>query len=363
MKTKITIVVALVCCCVWGVYAQNFKIKTVLLRVTHRPTAIKEILGEPINDIVVGPKFAVFKSNRKLWVRFPGNDITPLSDVVSLPDNFDWYEAVCIAGDQLIASVGNYSEEQRHEEMNKPVGSFIAGSSRVGLLVIDLKLRKYKLIQDARIVGRPPKTYTDPDEKNSLVPSFQSACYDGKELYAGAYGFLYRLNLDTAEAWIIEEDELEDNRPWIFKEGETIWSATDSGGDGASVRKTRNKESTDYFLLNTDYISPDRVVRFGKRLLTSSPAGIIEIDERTNTFIHYQFSRDKKRMGVYNLSLLNGSLWGVRDDGIARFDLQRNSAIHYRLGDGNKPAKVIALGVFDGKWYAATQKGLVIIDI
>jgi hypothetical protein len=182
--------------------------------------------------------------------------------------------------------------------MNKPVGAFIGGSSRVGLLIIDLKLRTYKLIQDVRIVGRPPKTYTDPYEKNSLTPSFQSAYYDGKELYAGAYGFLYRLNLDTGEAWIIEEDELSDNRPWIFKEGETIWAATDTGGGEASIRKTRNNKSTDYFLLNAE-ISADRVIRFGKRLLTSSPAGIIEIDERTKTYIHYQFSRDKKKMGVY----------------------------------------------------------------
>jgi hypothetical protein len=153
------------------------------------------------------------------------------------------------------------------------------------------------------------------------------------------------------------------NRPWIFKEGETIWSATDAGGHGGSIRKTRNKKSKDYFLLNTDYISVDRVIRFGKKLLASSSAGIIEIDERAKTYIHYQFSRDKEKMGVYTLSVLNGSLWGVRIDGIARFDLQRNSAIHYRLSDDNKPIGVFALGVFDGKCYAATENGLMTIDI
>jgi hypothetical protein len=364
MKTKITLVVVLALCCLRDIYAQdNFKIRTAPLRVTRRSAAFRKILSEPINDIVVGPKFAVFKSNRKLWVKLPGSDITPLSELMTLPNNFDWYEAVCIAGDRLIASVGNYSETQRQHELNQPPGAFIGGSSGAGLLIVDLELRKYRLIQDIKIVDRPPKTDEDPNEKKSLIPSFQSAYYDGKEFYAGAYGLLYKLNLDTAEAWIFEEEELSDNRPWIFKEGETIWAATDSGGDGASIRKTRNRKSTDYFLLNTDEISPDRVIRFGKRLLTSSPAGIIEIDERTKTYIHYQFSQDPKKMGVYKLAVLNGSLWGVRDDGMARFDLQRNSAIHYLLSDDNKPVGVFALGVFDGKFYAATQKGLVTIDI
>jgi len=364
MKTRKIIAAVLVLCCIRNISAQdNFKIRTVQLRVAHRSTAFKKILSEPTNDIVVSSKFAIFKSNRKLWVKFPGSDVTPLPELVALPNNFDWYEAVCIAGDQLIASVGNYSEEQYRKEKDKSVGEFIGGSSGVGLLIVDLKSRKYKLLQDVRIVDSPPNTYADPPEKNSLIPSFQSAYYDGKELYAGAYGFLYKLNLDTAEALIIEEDGLSDNRPWIFKEGETIWTATDSGGDGASIRKTRNRKSIDYFLLNTDEISPDRVMRFGKRLLTSSPAGIIEIDERTKTYIHYQFSRDKEKMGVYNLSVLNGSLWGVRDDGIVRFDLQRNSAIHYLLSDDNKPVEVFAIGIFDGQFYAATQNGLMTIDI
>jgi hypothetical protein len=363
MKTKITIVAVLVFCCLRHIYAQdNFKVRTAPLRVTHRSTAFKKILSEPINDIVVSPKFAVFKSNRKLWVKFPDSDVMPLSELVALPSNFDWYEAVCIVGNQLIASVGNYSEEQRQKERNEPEGAFIAGSSAVGLLIVDLELRQYKLMEAARIIARPPKTYDDPYEKKSLVPSFQSAHYDGKELYLGAYGLLYKLSLDTAEASIIEEEELEDNRPWIFKEGETIWAAADSGGDGASVRKSRDGRSKDYFLLNTDEISPDRVIRFGKRLLTSSSAGIIEIDERAKTYVHYQFSRDKEKMGVYKLSVLNGSLWGVRPDGIARFDMRRNSAIHYRMRDGDKPVEVLALGVFDGKWYAGTKNGLVIID-
>jgi hypothetical protein len=66
---------------------------------------------------------------------------------------------------------------------------------------------------------------------------------------------------------------------------------------------------------------------------------------------------------LYKLAVLNGSLWGVRDDGMARFDLRRNSAIHYLLSDDDKPVGVFALVVFDGKFYAATQKGLVTIDI
>src|SRR5262245_41411788 len=364
MKTRKIIAAVLVVFCIRDISAQNnFKIRTVQLRVDHRSTAFKKILSQPTNDIVVSSKFAIFKSNRKLWVKFPGSDITPLSELIALPNDFDWYEAVCIAGDRLIASVGNYSETQRQQELNQPPGAFIEGSSGAGLLIVDLELRKYRLIQEVKIVDRPPKTDEDPDEKKSLIPSFQSAYYDGKELYAGAYGFLYKLNLDTAEALIIEEDGLSDNRPWIFKEGETIWTATDSGGDGASIRKTRNRKSIDYFLHNTDEISPDRVMRFGKRLLTSSPAGIIEIDERTKTYIHYQFSRDKEKMGVYNLSVLNGSLWGVRDDGIVRFDLQRNSAIHYLLSDDNKPVEVFAIGIFDVQFYAATQNGLMTIDI
>jgi hypothetical protein len=68
-------------------------------------------------------------------------------------------------------------------------------------------------------------------------------------------------------------------------------------------------------------------------------------------------------MGVYKLSVLNGSLWGVRDDGIARFDLQRNSAIHYLMSADNKPVAALALGVFNGKLYAGTENFLVIVDI
>ncbi|HEX5083858.1 MAG TPA: hypothetical protein VFY40_17550 [Blastocatellia bacterium] len=364
MKTKIAAVVVIALCCIRDVYAQDeFKIRAAPLRVTHRSAVFKKILSEPINDIITGPKFAVFKSNRKLWVKFPGRDITLLSELVSLPNNFDWYEAVCIAEDRVVASVGNYSEEQYLEEKDKTAGEFRGGSAAVGLLIVDLMLRTCRLIQDIRIVDRPSNTYAAPPDPNSSIPSFQSAYFDGKELYAGAYGYLYKLNLDSGEAWILQEDGLSDNRFWTFKESGAIWTTTDSGGDGASIRKTQNKVSKDYYLLNNAYISPDRVIRFGKRLLTSSSAGIIEIDELTKTYIHYQFSRDKEKMGVFKLSVLNGSLWGVRDDGIARFDLQRKSAIHYLMSADNKLVAALALGVFDGKLYAGTENGLVIVDI
>lgn len=129
------------------------------------------------------------------------------------------------------------------------------------------------------------------------------------------------------------------------------------------IRKLdRNGKSKIFIILNDGYVSADSIVRYGGRLLTSSLAGLVEIDEKKNAYIHYQLTKDKKTMAIYKLNIINKELWAVRDDGWVRFDLDHKLATLFRLGGEKASNNIRSMGCFEGNWYVGTDKELVMLQ-
>lgn len=352
----------------------NFKIKEVPLTVARKSVKFDVFLEFPTPDIVFRENYAAFFTARKAWIKLKGKKLIPLEKFVKLPKGFNWHEGA-FAGDDLIISVADYTEKQLKKDMATSRGGFVAGPDPVGILVVEIDPPGAKLIKSFKVdeksrIGSDKSNFREdykdiPEDMlapKEITPVVQSFWQEGKYLYAGNYGSLLKLNINEETAEIIELDEMLINRVGLWKEGKTLWYLADEGGmDGAWIEKLEGKKSWSFRLLNEAYIYPDRILRYDGRLLTSSGAGVVEVDEADKTYIHYQFGKDKKKMGVFKLGVINGALWGVRDDGWVRFNLKNKSATHYRLEGKGVSNSVQSVALFDGKWYIATDKQVVVL--
>lgn len=68
-------------------------------------------------------------------------------------------------------------------------------------------------------------------------------------------------------------------------------------------------------------------------------------------------------MAVYGLGLLDGALWGARDDGWVRFSLPELAAERFRLRGAGISNYVEAVGWFGGALYVATNEQVVIPEL
>ena len=66
-------------------------------------------------------------------------------------------------------------------------------------------------------------------------------------------------------------------------------------------------------------------------------------------------------MRVSKLSVLNGELWAVREDGWVRFELRRGAATHFRLAGNHVSDRIYSLGYFEDTWLIATEDALVAV--
>lgn len=340
---------------------EEFSIVEVPLQVTRRQVQTKTLLPFPINQIVGTQKFAAFVSHRKVWIIRPGKGTAPLSDIEPLPEGFDWYQTACTTGNTLVVGVSNYSEEQRKRDQTQRRGGFVAGPKPAGIIIVEFDPLKIEFIPKFKVVARPPLPEGYAASKE-ITPDVRSCLWDNNRLYVGGYGNLISLNLDSKTAEIIEDDLDEEGatRTSIWKERKTIWYTADEGGlSGTWITRIEDGKSENYRLLNYYLTVPDSILRYKNRLLTSSLAGVVEIDETKKTFIHYKLTEDEKKMHVYNLSAIKNRLWGVREDGFVKFDLEKKSATHFQLQGSNVSNNIDSIGYFGGRWYIGTDKELV----
>lgn len=185
----------------------------------------------------------------------------------------------------------------------------------------------------------------------------QSCVWDGRRLYVGDYGALARVDLDAGSVELLEEDELGVNRMSLVKDGSDLWYA--AFADWPSVERCTPRGGTSFSLLNQEMLEPDMLLSHRGRLLASSPAGIVEIDEPKRSFVQYRLLDDPEALGIYGLTLQDRKLLGARDDGWVELDLRGRRATHYRLDGPGADNRVLAIGWFDGDWYLGTGSGLV----
>lgn len=345
---------------------EKFNIQEVPLSVEHKSVRFKKLIPEFVQKIIATRQYAAFVSNRNVQVKFHSRKPVPLSKLVDLPRGFDWYDTACAAGDKLLVSVGNYSEEQRQKDLRTDRGGYVEGPRPVGMLVVEFDPPAASLITLMNASGTSANSKGS-SQPEAIRPRFQSCFSYGKDVYMGAYGYLARMNLESMTVQLLEfDDELMINRVSIWKEGTTLWYAADEGGAGGSwltkleVSNSTAKRISDYTLMNDGMTLPDKILAFKGRLLASSLAGVVEIDEENRMFIQYQLTRDPKTMRVSRLSVINNQLWGVREDGWVQFDLDKKTAVHYRL-KGKVSNNIQSVGYFDGEWFVGTDKEVVMI--
>jgi hypothetical protein len=368
--TTITLLILFITLGIRISYASDkLKVIEIPLNVEHRYVQYKKLLSEPVYQIVSTPKFMAFNSNRKIWIKRSGENLKLLSDLVDVPQDCDWYQFMCFADNKLVISAGNYSEEQREKDSEASLGGYIAGPRAEGIMIVEVNPPKLKFVKEFKVVKSPTsasKNLSEIPVPETIVLGMQSCLWDGENLYIGNHGFLTEVFLDANEAKLIEYDSglIELNRKALFKEGETLWVAEDEGGlDGGGIKKLhRNKQTKFFRLLNYPYTDPDSILRYKGLLLTSSLAGLVQINEKQNAYIHYQLTKDKKKMAIYNLVIINNELWAVRDDGWVKFDLTSKSATLYYLKGAGVSNNIQSIAYFEGDWFIGTDKELVMLE-
>lgn len=339
-----------------------FRVREVQLAVEHRQVASEVLLPEEILEIVSGPRFAAFRSDRGVWIKLKDQPLRPLSKLVELPQGFDWYELLCVAGDQLVIALSQYPEERRRAEDESAIGEFRTGPHAVGYLVVDFHPLRSTFLDRLKITSRPrPEEGSEEDGASpDTLPSettlgMQSCYWDGKSLYIGDFGSLARVDLKARTVDLLEEDG-EVNRMSIFKEGDAIWYAAFFDSPWVEKWEARESRQKRFELLN-DYVEADVVLKHEGRLLTSSNAGLVEIDEAKRTYIHYRSTKKREDGYLFGLTPLDGRLWAMRDDGWVELQIAKKRAVYHHLQ--GQTGTINAIGVFEGVWYVATSTNLV----
>jgi hypothetical protein len=344
---------------------EKFKVIEVPLSVSVKEVPSQKVLDAKVDRILVTQQFAVLVGERSAWVVRGAGSPKPLSRFASFPRGFNWYGGGCVAGDRIVVGVGNYSEQTKQEEEDKSPGDFVGGPDPVGLLVINPDPPKIELIKSFKVVLAPPESgWTAPgfsEIPKSLTPDLESCSWGGGYLYTGDFNDISRLDLRSRTAEILTYEDLGSNKPAMWKGPDALWYtiAQSEGDSGVANLKGSGEEGDGYTPLNYELTYPDSVLRYQGRLLVSSAAGVVEIQPSSKTYVHYKTTEDKKRMAVYGLSIIDGGLWGTRDDGFVRFDLAAKSAVIFRLRGNQVSNDIKSLGWVGGRWLVGTAKGLV----
>ena len=335
-----------------------FRVQEVRLTVKEKTRPFNLLLTEKIDQIVTAKRFVAFRAGRGLWVKLEDKPIRRLEQLVDLPSGFDWYEHACAAGDRLVVAVSVYPEEQRLHEEEVGMGGFRPGPQEAGFLVVDLRRQpSVRFLQSFRVTSRPEPGLGEMDEP--IVPDpevklgMQSCAWDGDHLYVGDFGALARVDLDAGTADLLEEDMLGINRTALVKDGRDLWYS--AFADSPWMEKWTPRGTSRLDLLN-EAAEADSLLKHRGRLLASTAAGVVEIDEKRRTYVRYSLADGP---AVYGLTLQRRKLLGVQDDGWVELDLSDREAVRYRLEGPGADNRVLSIGFFDGDWYLGTVSGLV----
>ncbi|HXH49486.1 MAG TPA: hypothetical protein VNM47_09085 [Terriglobia bacterium] len=344
---------------------EKFKVIEVPLSVSVKEVPSRKLLDAKIYRILVTQQFAVLVGERSAWFMQGAGSPKPLSRFATFPRGFNWYAGGCVAGDRIVVGVGNYSEQTKKEEEGTSPGGFVGGPDPVGLLVINPDPPKIELIKSFKVVLAPPESgWTAPgysEIPKSLTPEVESCSWGGGYLYIGEFSDISRLDLRSRTAEILTYEDLGSDKPAMWKGPDALWytAAQSEGYTWVANLKNSGEKGDGYHPLNYELTYPDSVLRYEGRLLVSSAAGVVEIQPSRKTYVHYKTTEDKKKMAVYDLSIINGGLWGTRDDGFVSFDLAARSAVIFRLQGNQVSNDIKSLGWVGGRWLVGTAKGLV----
>lgn len=313
------------------------------------------VLPERIEYLAATDSMALFASNRSVWIKKIGKSIVRM-DNLFLPEECDWFQTAGSAGRNIILGVAGYKEEQRKKDLNTARGGFKAGPYPIGLILVQPDPLRVKLIKHFILLDQ------DYLYDTLQIGYLESSYWDGNKLLIGTYGYLAEVDLENETASLIEDDEFPINRIALLKENSAIWEVKDEGGAGGGwIEKHVRDNVLKYYPLNLNsaVIYADAIIRYKNKILTSSLAGVVEIDEVNNRYIHYQLTTNPLTMRVYKLKTIDDCLWGLREDGWVKIDIEKNSAILYQFIDKTISNNIYGVIKFEEVWYVATENALV----
>ena len=347
-------------------------IKEIDLKVDTRYVTHSVVLAEPVVKSAATRNYAVFASNRSIWLTEDGKKFSTVEITEDYKDDI-WLGDLCVAGDRVVIAVSLYPEDQRQKELASALGAFRRGPQALGVLIFDgsttRMISKFKVSGASRQVHDDYKAMSA-DRKYSLpetvVPYIQSCHWDGKHLWIGDYGRLVKIDLEKDTAFLVENDmEMEFNRSAMMVNGNELWLLKDEGGAGGGcIDHIVSGKGREYCILglNNNVVHVDAIINYKGRVLTSSLAGVVEIDVKKNRYAHYKLSPDKAKMRVYLIRQLDQQLWGLLEDGWISFDLQKNSAVKYRLAGKVISNDIYVLQRYKGELFISNGDALMTVS-
>jgi hypothetical protein len=348
--------------------ADQFEIIEVLLRVTTIETPFTPALDQEIFNMAACRDFAVFGSNREVWIKQEGGPFRTIGEITRLPEEADWFGKTAAAGERVAVSVASYAEEDMIADSEAIRGMARGGPVQIGMLFVSGDSAEFVESFD---VENPD--FLDPDEvaylrplmgalPDSVMPIIQSFYWDGNRLFLGGLGCIAAVDVEKKSARILAIDYvLQMNRFAIFHSDGVLWVDEDEGGAcGGSLWRHEGDRSQSFDLLgyNSAYVDPNSIVEHRGGILVSCNGGVVEIDRENRRHVQYRMSPDPRGLCVRELRVFEGDLWGCNDDGWIEFDLDHKSANLYVLEGDDPDNTVYDAEYFKGRWYVATKKGL-----
>jgi hypothetical protein len=342
------------------------------LEVDTRYVTHSVVLGEPVVKSAIAKDYAVFASNRSLWVTRDGKKFSTVDIKYGNKDDI-WLGGLCVAGRKIVIAVSLYPEEQRQKELASALGAFRRGPQALGFMIFDG--HSSRLVSNFKVTAASRQVHQDykamsADGKYSLpesvVPYIQSCQWDGRHLWIGDYGSLLKINLENDTAILVENDiEMEFNRSAMMVKGKELWVLKDEGGAGGGcIDHIVSGKTREYCILgfNNNIVRVDSIIDYQGRVFTSSLAGVVEIDVNRNRYNHYKISPDKSKMRVYLIRQMDQHLWGLLEDGWISFNLRKSRAVKYRLSGKVVSNDIYVLQRYKGKLYVSNGNALMLVS-
>lgn len=356
----------------------SYTVETVPLQVTRKPVTGQILLRQSIVSLAATSELAALTDNHSIWTMRRRFKPVPLAMGNILPTGVNWFDIGCAAGEQVVVSAARYSTQRREADKATARGGYVEGPQAAGILLISVTgvtpISTFKIVLYPDGHTEPPDSERDSPASlhspHTLSPWIQTCAWDGQELVAGGYGFLAQLNLKSHEAKLLEyEDGDAFNRDALFLDGAQRWVSLDEGGlGGGCVERSGPQADRQFCLLNlsSGQIGPNSILRFAGRVLVSSDAGVVEIDEQRERYIDYQIHGlgiDPHIVWVLGLKTVDGQLLGASQEGLVRFDLEHTRATVIEFPKEDHPGTIRAFIPFDGGLLVAAEHALVKVKL
>lgn len=310
-------------------------IPAIAFQVSTQPVDLIRLSDFGAHEVVATKKIALINDGRNIWLFRGKKNKLEKKSFADLPREANWYGPVCAMEDTFIVAMQDYPEEQLEQDSNAPRGSFVAGPTSPGFMIISpSKADRY--LKSLTVASRPPQESTpnsDDTENTVFSEDVQSFAWNGTSLFIGSYGSLGKANFATGNIELIEEDygQTLSHLP-LLVEAQVLWFGLDEGGLGGAslVMQPFHGETKDFSIANgEDIVSFTALTRHEGRLITGTSHGLFQLDEISGQFHRLKFDEKYSGSQVTTLVSHKGFLWAFIGGEWLRIDFKKQKAVRY----------------------------------